>query len=256
MNLLELDGVAKHFGGVAALDGCSFSVRKGEWLGLIGPNGAGKSTLFEVITGFYAPTSGSVVFNNEDITGKPPHEIVGKGVVRTFQLVRVLPKVSALENVMAAFPHQQGEGLLNCLSGAWKKQERELHERALELLEFVGLGEKTHFNAAHLSYGQQKLLTIARSLAMQPRLLLLDEPFAGLNPVMANKVSSVLRELHSRGLTLVLVEHNVQLITSLCQRIVALDEGKVIAQGKPREVVRNPLVVEAYLGSRKTQLVR
>ncbi len=248
MDVLKVKNLRKHFGGVKAVDDCTFSVKKGTIVGLIGPNGAGKTTVFDLITGFYAPTSGEVLLEGENIIGMAPHAIARKGITRTFQLIRLFPKLSALENVLLAEKNQSGENLFKALIGGWKQEEKKNHEKAMELLEFVGLHEKAHHHAGGLSYGQQKLLEIARCLATEPKLLLLDEPFAGLNPIMANKVAGVLKKLRNEGKTIILVEHNVSLVTSICDQLVVLDYGKEIAMGKPRTVVRNRKVVEAYLG--------
>ncbi len=248
MEILEVKNLRKEFGGVKAVDNCTFSVREGTIAGLIGPNGAGKTTVFDLITGFYAPTSGEVYFEGGKITGLPPHEIAGRGITRTFQLIRLLPRLSALENVLIAEKNQKGENLLNAIVGGWKEQEKENKRNAMQLLEFVGLSDKSEHHAGGLSYGQQKLLEIARCLASKPELLLLDEPFAGLNPVMVNKVAGVLKKLKSEGKTILLVEHNVRLVQSICDEIVVLDYGKEIAVGKPSKVLRDKKVIEAYIG--------
>lgn len=248
MKVLEVKGLKKHFGGVKAVDDCSFSVGKGKIVGLIGPNGAGKTTIFDLITGFYPPTSGEIMLEGESIVGLPPYRIANRGISRTFQLIRLFPRVSALENILIARKNQEGEKLFNSLIGRWKSEEKKNNERAMELLEFIGLKEKREHHAGGLSYGQQKLLEIARCLASEPKLLLLDEPFAGLNPIMANKVAEVLTRLKNEGKTILLVEHNVGLVTRICDELVVLDYGKEIAVGKPSKVIRDRKVIEAYLG--------
>ena len=246
--ILQVKNLKKHFGGVKAVDGCSFSVEKGELVGLIGPNGAGKSTVFDLITGFYAPDAGEIILNGENVVGLLPNEICSKGISRTFQLIRLFPRISVLDNLLVAEKNQSGEKPLNAFFGGWDEEEKQNKQNALELLDFVGLREKAEHYAGGLSYGQQKLLEIARCLATQPQVLLLDEPFAGLNPVMINKVSRLLQTLKKQGKSIVLVEHNVGLVTQVCDSLVVLDYGKEIAMGKPREVVKNKLVVDAYLG--------
>lgn len=249
MNVLEVKNLKKHFGGVKAVDDCTFSVRKGTMVGLIGPNGAGKTTVFDLITGFYHPTSGEILLEGENLIGLEPHEIAGKGITRTFQLIRLFPRLSALENVLIAEKKQSGEKLYKALLGGWKQEEKKNRDKALQLLEVVGLSDKAQHHAGGLSYGQQKLLEIARCLASDPKVLLLDEPFAGLNPVMANKVAQVLLKLRKEGRTILLVEHNLQLVTRICDELVVLDYGKEIAIGEPRKVVKNKRVVEAYIGT-------
>ncbi len=251
--VLEVKGITKAFDGLKALNNVSFEVGEREIVGLIGPNGSGKTTLFEIINGFYAPTSGSVRFQGQEITGLAPHEIARKGVGRTFQLVRLFPKLTVLENLLVAEQNLKGEVLLNAL---WKskqlaEEEKQAKEKALKLLRFVELEAKKHELAENLSYGQQKLLEIARALALNPALLLLDEPDAGLNPAIAKKVFHVVKELKKEGKSVLMIEHDMETVMGLCDRVIVLDFGEKIAEGTPKQIQANEQVLEAYLGKVK-----
>ena len=243
--ILEIDGVCREYGGVRALDSVSFGVEEGTIKGLIGPNGAGKTTLFNIISGFEKASRGKVLFEGLDISRMEPQDIVKLGLVRTFQLTRVFGNLTVLENVMISkkVPNSY-RGIINEM----REHDEELAPRSLEFLELVGLGEKRNSLARDLSYGQQKLLDIARALATEPKVLLLDEPFAGVNPGIIRNIKEKITEIREEGHTILLIEHNLSAVMELCDSVVVLDYGKKLAEGKPGQVKRNPLVIEAYLG--------
>jgi ABC-type branched-subunit amino acid transport system ATPase component len=233
-DILEVDGISKRFGGTVALKETSLSVREGSITGLIGPNGSGKSTLFDIMTGYVHPDAGEVRFRGSVVSDTAPHEVARSGLIRTFQLTRVFPSLTV------------GENLLVCSTDAGAE---EAEARADELLAFVGLSRLIDHEAATLSYGQQKLLEIAQVLMLEPAMLLLDEPMAGINPGLAEEIADHLRALRESGKTLLLVEHNLPMVTSLCSEVIVLNAGQVIAHGPPGEVVADPNVKEAFLGS-------
>ena len=235
MSLLEVRNVSRFFGGLAAINGVSFSVEKGEILGLIGPNGAGKTTLFNVIDGFYRPSRGEVVFKDRKISRMKPHQICRLGIARTFQVVKPLQRMTVLDNVIAS-------AFLRV------KSKAEAEEIAAETLRFTALYDDRDVISKGLPLGKRKRLEIARALATQPELLLLDESFAGLNPSELNESIGIIRKIRERGITIMIIEHHMKVIMSISDRIVVLNYGEKIAEGTPDVIGRNPLVVEAYLG--------
>ena len=235
MSLLHIQRISKRFGGLAALTDVSYSVEKGEILGLIGPNGAGKTTLFNVVNGFYPPTKGDVFFKGEKISHLQPYQICKRGVGRTFQVVRPLQRMTVLDNVIA--------------SAFLRANDKAEAERiALNVLEFTGLYEDRSLMSKSLPLGKRKKLEIARALATQPEMLLLDESFAGLNPSEQNELINIIRKVKAKGITIMIIEHHMKVIMSLSDRVVVLNYGEKIAEGTPQEIGNNPLVIEAYLG--------
>ncbi|HUO63424.1 MAG TPA: ATP-binding cassette domain-containing protein, partial [Terriglobales bacterium] len=248
---LAVRGVTVRFGGLAAVDDLSLGLGRGEILALIGPNGAGKSTAFNVITGFQAADAGRVEFDGADITGLPPYRIAERGLVRMFQRTSVFPEAPALANVLTACHRLARTRLweLIFLTHAYREEERRHRERALGLLHFVGLGRKVGEAAKNLSCGEQRLLGLAIALAPDPSVLLLDEPAAGLNAVETGELMHLIETIRGRGLSVLLVEHDMKLVMGLCDRVVVLNYGVRIAEGTPAEIQRHPEVVRAYLGS-------
>ncbi len=251
MNLLETQSLGVRFGGLLALDNCNLAVPEGGLLGLIGPNGAGKTTVFNLLSGFLNPTQGTMVFAGQNLLGLPPHARTRLGVARTFQNIRLFEDLSVLDNVLVGLHCRRRtgwwEGLLH--SPRYRREEREQRCRALALLEEVGLKEVAHEEAGRLPYGHQRRLEIARALATRPRLLLLDEPAAGLNPQETQELMDFLRDIRTRHrVTLLVIEHNLRLVMHLCEHLTVLDHGLTIAAGPPREVQKNPQVIKAYLG--------
>jgi ABC-type branched-subunit amino acid transport system ATPase component len=249
--LLSVEGLERSFGGVRALDGAAVEVSAGEVHGLIGPNGAGKTTLLNVISGLFRPTRGRIVLGGERIDGLPPHRIAALGITRTYQNIRLFPGLSALENVMVgAHLVRRGDTLRRMLFlRSARDDEARAREAALQLLGRVGLGDRAHHRVSGLSYGDQRRVEIARALASSPRLVLLDEPTAGMNAAEVQAVAAVIREVAKQGQSVVLVEHNVQLVMQVCDRITVLNFGKVIAHGEPQHVASHAEVIAAYLGS-------
>jgi len=249
--ILEVRGLSKRFGGIQALDRIDLGLGPGELVGLIGPNGSGKTTLFNVITGIYRPDGGQVLLEGSDISGKPPHRINRLGIARTFQNIRLFRNLSVLDNVRVAYHRHIGYGPFAALSrgGAFVRGERELRDRAEELLSIVHLADRREEMAENLAYGAQRRLEIARALASGPKVLLLDEPAAGMNPIEVARLREFLFRIRERfRLTVLLIDHQMSLVMSLCERVVVMDFGQVIAKGTPGEIRVNPAVVEAYLG--------
>jgi len=251
MAILKIDKITKAFGGVVALNGCSFDVKENSITGLIGPNGSGKTSLFNVISGFYRADDGAIFFKDQDITRLSPHEIALEGIVRTFQITRVFSGLTVLENMLYAPKHQQGEKFLRALFqiGAIRHQERINRQKAMDLLELVGLADLHVEYAANLSYGQKKLLELGRALLTSPELIMLDEPAAGINPTMIKKLRQVILDLHQEGKTFLIIEHDMQFVMGICEKVFVLDFGKNISEGPPEFVQKEENVVKAYLGS-------
>jgi len=248
--MLELRSVSKHFGGMKAVDGVSLSVGSGDIAGLIGPNGAGKSTLFSAIAGVVKPTAGEILLRGARIEREPAHRRLGRGLGRTFQIPRPFPAMTVLENVLAAAAVQSGERLLANLlvGGRIGREERANANKAMALLEFLTLDKLAASPARGLSGGQRKLLELARVLMADPAIILLDEPAAGVNPSLIEIIIERLIEINKRGVTFLIIEHNMGLVTRLCRNVFVMAEGRLISQGPPSEVVRNARVIEAYLG--------
>ncbi len=250
MVLLETKELSKYFGGLRALRDLSIEVEAGEIRGVIGPNGAGKTTLFNVISGVYKPSSGSVYFKNERVSAMSPSEIAARGAVRTFQRDAVIHDFSVLRNVAVARHLHTGQTLLKTLFGNIGRLQRQDEEKAEEILEFVGLYDLRHELAANLAHGFQRVLGIAIALATEPVLLMLDEPVAGMNPTETAHMTGVIDKLHKeRGMTIMLVEHDMKTVMGICEKITVIDFGEKLAEGPPEEIKNDAKVVEAYLGA-------
>jgi ABC-type branched-subunit amino acid transport system ATPase component len=249
--MLQLNKLCKNFGGLPALSDVSFSVPKGQLTALIGPNGAGKSTLINCITGVFAPSSGEIIFQQENIAGRKAHEIARIGIVRTFQNLKIFPRLSVLDNVLTGLTCEGGDSMLMAMLRLpyLRNRERRLKLRALAALDRYQLSDKANWPANALSYGDKKRVELARATVANPALLLLDEPVAGLNADETVAVGEQLRTLRSAGHTMLLIEHDMDLVMEIADKVVVLDSGQCIAQGTPEEIRCNPLVLEAYLGN-------
>jgi len=242
MSLIEVHEVSKAYGGIHALDACSITVEKGSITGLIGPNGSGKTTLFNVITGYERVDSGSITFDGKPITNAHPDDVFALGVGRTFQLTRIFPRLTVMENMHVAM---QRKGL-RALLGRWSSSHEQ--ERARELLNFVGIAHLQDLPAGNLSYGQRKLLEFAFILIADPQVILLDEPAGGINPTLIQQLAGRIKSLNELGLTFLVVEHNMEFVMNLCHKVMVMHRGSRLTEGTPAEVRANPAVLEAYLG--------
>ena len=251
MSLLTVKGLGIDFGGITAVDALDFAVQPGEIVSVIGPNGAGKTTLFNMISGIYQPSRGSVMLEGEDVTAMQPHLLAQRGMSRTFQNLQIFHQMTALENVMAGCHLQERSPLLADLFRlpSSSRKNRETTERALHLLDRVHLGKAAEFEAASLSYGALKRLEIARALACNPKILLLDEPAAGCNAVETEEIDALIAEIAQEGVAILLVEHDMKLVMKISNHIIALNYGKKLAEGDPSMISKDPKVVEAYLGT-------
>lgn len=245
--LLVVEDVAKSFGGVRAVTDCSLAVPDGKMVGLIGPNGAGKSTTFNLISGLIQPDRGSIRLADEELVGRRPEDVARMGIARAFQTPRAFNSISPLENMLASAP-SAGERLLPAIIGTYRQHESELAEKAGDLLELVGLTDRADDSTDELSGGELRLLEVARLLMRDPRILLLDEPTAGVTPPLQRRLGELLRGLNSRGLTILIVEHNLQFLLGLVDQVAVMVKGSVLMQGSPDEVRTNPEVINAYLG--------
>lgn len=251
MSLLKTDKLSKVFGGLRAVSGFNIEISKGELVGLIGPNGAGKTTAFNLLTGVYEPTEGTIDFGGKSLIGLKPYQITQCGIARTFQNIRLFANLSVLDNVKIAYHFHVKYGLPESIlrMGRYYKEEAEIIEKATRFLEIFNLADKKDEIAKNLPYGEQRRLEIARALAAQPQLLLLDEPAAGMNPQETQELMQMIRWIRKEfDLTILLIEHDMSLVMGVCERIYVLEYGSLIAQGTPEEIKNNPRVIEAYLG--------
>jgi neutral amino acid transport system ATP-binding protein len=251
--ILVADGIVRRFGGLTAVDVAHLEIPRGRITALIGPNGAGKTTLFNVLTGFDTPQSGSWSFDGGDITRLPAHRIAQRGMVRTFQLTKSLNRMRVLENMLIAPPAQRGERLLRALGRGWRAQEQGLVGEAMELLRRFRIDHMAEEYAGEMSGGQRKLLEMARALMARPTLLMLDEPMAGVNPALTQSLLDHITALRGEGISILFVEHDMDVVMGISDWVVVMAEGRIIAEGTPRQIAKDPHVVDAYLGTRRAE---
>lgn len=253
--VLEIKNICKNFGGISALTDVSFSINEGEIFGLIGPNGAGKTTMFNIITNMFSPTSGEIKFRDENITGLKPHKITERGICRTFQNIRLFSQMTSIENVLVGGHTRSKSGVFSGVfrTKSQRLEEERLRETAKDLLELVGLSDCENVKSENLAYGQQRRLEIARALASNPKLLLLDEPAAGMNEKETDDLFTLIKKVQQIGITVLLIEHDMPLVMKLCDRITVLNFGKKLAEGTPIEIQNNQAVIEAYLGTEEDE---
>jgi len=246
--ILQIQNITKQFGGLTALDDISFQVNEGEIHGLIGPNGAGKSTIFKNIAGFYTPTKGKILFHGENIAGEQPHVIAKMGIVRTFQETTLFQEMTVFENVLLGCLGKSDINLFSAILNLDRQQQKTAREKALEILEFIGLSDRKYQLASQLPLGSQRALAVSIALASEPELMLMDEPFAGMNIEETRHMMDLTRKVLKSGITIVLVEHDMKAVMGLCDFLTVLNFGQLLAEGTPKEIRLNEKVIEAYLG--------